>query len=422
MDALRGHPLAIRAILPQLEEKSAKSIIDDLRDSLKSLGLNGGQASEQVLATLNLVLSALPDATGRLLMPLAYHEQYVDVRLIEVMLGEVLDANAYSDFQVLLGYLCKLDLARPKDKWTWELHPILPPYLKDTLLREDERGESQSLWAKTFVNVFARGFADLAPEPQYRQKYPLSLHRPNLNNALALAGEFGLDEERNFLLQNLGIASLHLREFDFARRCFEDRLQLGRDHNDQEAIATALQQLGALEVEKESFDQAEAYSIEAAEMAREMGATTGAAAAYQQASYAALRQGDYEKAHSHLRQAEAIVSQTDEAVTKQAIQQGFADVAVQQGKLTEAYEGARAAFQSAQAIKRADRAAAALHTAGKAALQMEKFGAARQNLLQSADLYRQIGHEVELASCLHDLGMTYSALNMYELSKPGFPL
>ena len=417
MDMLGGHPLAIRAILPLLEEKSAESLIEALKASLKSLALTGNQASEQVLATLKLVLGTLPDSMSRLLAPLAFHERYVDSRIVEVMLADVLDANANTDFQVVLGYLSKLGLARRKDEWTWELHPILPPYLKDTLFREDDHGELRTLWAKAFVNVVARGFANLAPEPQYRQKYALSLHRPNLENALSLATELGLDGERNFLLQNVGVASLQRGEFDVARRCFDARLQSGKARNDREAVATALHQLGALEVAQESFEQAESFSIESAEVAGDLGDAAGAAAAYQQASYAALRRGHYEKARSYLQQSEAAVSQTDEAVTKQAIEQGFADLALQEGKPTEAYQGACTALKSAKAINRSDRVAAALHTAGKAALRMEKFEAARQNLLQAVDLYRQIGHEVELASCLHDLGMTYSALKKYQFSK-----
>jgi hypothetical protein len=63
MKQLGGHPLAMRAILPQLEKRSAASIAKALRENVQELKLAAGdEAYEQLFAALRFVEDALPES------------------------------------------------------------------------------------------------------------------------------------------------------------------------------------------------------------------------------------------------------------------------------------------------------------------------------------------------------------------------
>jgi hypothetical protein len=89
MDQLAGHPLAMRVVLPKLEEMSAASIAQALRTNIAELGLGEQEEQGRLFASLRLVEQGLAEGLNPLLALVGLHEGLVDPGLLEAMAKQV---------------------------------------------------------------------------------------------------------------------------------------------------------------------------------------------------------------------------------------------------------------------------------------------------------------------------------------------
>jgi hypothetical protein len=89
MDQLAGHPLAMRVVLPRLEQMPAAKIAEVLRTNLAELGLDEKEEQGRLFATLRFVEQGLAEELQPLLGLVGLHEGYVIADHLEAMAKEV---------------------------------------------------------------------------------------------------------------------------------------------------------------------------------------------------------------------------------------------------------------------------------------------------------------------------------------------
>ncbi len=98
MDQLAGHPLAMRVVLPKLEQMPAAKIAGALRTNIAELGLNEQEEQGRLFATLRFAEQGLPEDLQPLISFAGLHEAYLSADLLAEMAKQVdaaLDSRAH---------------------------------------------------------------------------------------------------------------------------------------------------------------------------------------------------------------------------------------------------------------------------------------------------------------------------------------
>jgi tetratricopeptide (TPR) repeat protein len=306
MDALGGHPLAMRAILPQLKSHTAKSLADALRTNADALDLPESDVSRKLAATLRFVQDALPAEQRPLLVPLSMHENFVDLDLLEQMAKRVekgLDRPVIDRFAASLG---AAGLLRDRGQAIHELHPALTGYLRATLARQKEQDEVRDAWARAFVDVMGSLADALAPRELHEQRVPFHVHGANFHHALSEADRLGLSTEQGALLQSLAAFAQNTRDFAAAERLFTRLAELHRVTGDFAGQAPAFHHLGMIAQEQRDFAAAEQWYRKSLAIKEKQGNEHHAAITYHQLGIIAGEQRDFAAAEQWYRKSLAI--------------------------------------------------------------------------------------------------------------------
>ncbi|MBC8752453.1 CHAT domain-containing protein [Paraburkholderia sp. WC7.3b] len=168
LNALEGHPLMMRALLPKLGAQTAASVLKALEQYVPDAH-NTDPVEQRLYATLRFVEEGLPDALKPLLYPLGLHESCVDVVLLAMMaerIGQSFDSTATGE---CLQRLEAAGLARGIGHPVFRLHPALTRYLRaraDRLAGDDAIALA---WQRTFVEVMAIAANSIVPLPRHEQ-------------------------------------------------------------------------------------------------------------------------------------------------------------------------------------------------------------------------------------------------------------
>ena len=81
MDELDGHPLAMRAVLLRLVDKSAEQLLAE--DKTQFGGAQGDESTRRIFAALGLLEQGLPEVFAPLLPLIGLHRRYVDIDCLE---------------------------------------------------------------------------------------------------------------------------------------------------------------------------------------------------------------------------------------------------------------------------------------------------------------------------------------------------
>ena len=152
IEALAGHPLMMRAILPKLGTAGAESLLRALETYVPELD-SGDPIERKLYATLRYVEEGLPDALKPLLYPIGLHEGHVDADWLAGMATQAQAPFTESDTEQALGLLEVAGLVQGIGQSIFRLHPALTRYLRG-------RGatlplEVQARWKMGFVEVMA---------------------------------------------------------------------------------------------------------------------------------------------------------------------------------------------------------------------------------------------------------------------------
>ena len=146
MNDLRGHPLAMRAVLPKLETMPAAKIAEALRTNIAELWLNEQEEQGRLFAALRFVEQGLAEELRSLLGLVGLHEGYITAALLELMAKQVDVGWTRQRIDRLMEALVAAGLLRNTGQATFEMHPLLTSYLRS-------RGEANEPCQRAFVDV-----------------------------------------------------------------------------------------------------------------------------------------------------------------------------------------------------------------------------------------------------------------------------
>ncbi len=396
MKQLGGHPLAMRAILPQLERRSAASIAKSLRENVRELKLAvGDEAYEQLFAALRFVEDALPESLRPLLQPLSLHEGYVDLDYLEEMATQVPGDWSRTQIDQLAGALVNAGLLRDCGQAIFELHPALTGYLRSHL---GKGGAASDQWPRAFVDVMGRLANSLVTRELHEQRAPFHWHGANFHNALTEAGRLAMVLHEKMLLQSLAAWEQNTRNFAEAERLF----LLLATHEDMATIAW--HELGMVAEERRDFVAAEQWYLRSLAIEEKQGNEHGVAITYQQLGSVARERRDFAAAEQWYLRSLAIKE-------NQGNEHGAAITYHHLGIVTQERRDFAAAEQwylRSLAIyeKQGSEhlAAMAYHQLGSVAEDRRDFAAAEQWYLRSLRIHEKQGSEHGAARTYHHLG------------------
>jgi len=289
MNFLKGHPLAMRVILPKLEKMRAGQVIEALRSNMEALGAG----AEPLYATLRLAVESLSGELKALLIPLALCEGYVDARMLEYMAGQVDKRLEKEPVHTFLEALAAAGLLRNIKELLYELHPALTGYLRSTTLKETPPGTGDK-WSRAFVEVMGSLANSLGPRPLHEQRPGFLCHGANFRFALAEAARLGMDQYQAALIQALASYALNNRNFSEARELYESFARMRSQAGDEIREATAYYQLGRIAREQRDFKSAENWYLKSLAIDEKLGYEHGAAQTYHQLGMLAGEQRDFQ--------------------------------------------------------------------------------------------------------------------------------
>ncbi|HKI38754.1 MAG TPA: hypothetical protein VKA46_43295, partial [Gemmataceae bacterium] len=195
MRLLNGHPLAMRVILPRLENRPAAELTEALWRNFNALRSGAADESEaRLFATLRFATDALPAAWQPLLIALAQHEGYVVADLLEEMARQVDAGWTRAPIDDCLGALASGGLLRGVGSGIWEMHPAVSGFLRSAL-GGDLDPALRDAWVRAFVDVMGSLANALAPRPLHEQRRPFHLVGASLHSARASAQRLGMSTD-----------------------------------------------------------------------------------------------------------------------------------------------------------------------------------------------------------------------------------
>jgi tetratricopeptide (TPR) repeat protein len=404
MDLLGGHPLAMRAVLPQLEKSSAGEVLEAVRSNLASLKLDGDQDRAKLYATLAFVERSLPQELVPLLALIGMHEGFVNADYLEAMAKQVDAGWTRAKINTLMQALVAAGLLRDVGQATYEMHPLLTSYLRFSHLKT-ARTDNRDGWARPFVDVMARLAGTLASRQIHGQQGPFHVHGQNFHYALAEAERLGMSTEVLALMWSLAAFAQNRRNFTEAARLFERLVVAEKSSRNEEREAGAYHQLGRIAEEQRDFRVADQCYRKSLAIAEPLGNELGAAITYHQLGIIAAKQRDFRAAEQWYVKSLAIAERLGD-------EHGAANTYHQLGMIAEEQRDFRAAEQwygKSLAIKErlGDEYGAAItyHHLGRIAAEQRDFRAAEQWYVKSLAITERLSNEHVASGTYHQLGM-----------------
>jgi len=398
MDQLAGHPLAMRVLLPKLEQMTASKVSEALRTNLAELGLDEKEEQGRLFATLRFVEQGLPEQLRPMMGLIALHEGYLDADYLEAMAKQVDPEWTRQRIDQLVAALVNAGLVREIGSATCEIHPLLTSYLRS-------RGEAPEACQRAFVDVMGSLANRLAPLEYHEQHVPFLLYGANFHFALQLSQRLAMDQDFDALARSLARYAQNSRNFVEASRLFTELAQHRAAHANWKGEAGAYHQLGMIAAEQRDFETAREWYLKSLAISEKQGNLRGAATTYHQLGIIAAEQRDFETAREWYLKSLAIEE-------KHGNLRGAATTYHQLGRIAEEqrdFETAREWYLKSLAIKekQGDMQGAALGYAqlGRIAAEQRDFATAREWYLKSLAIFEKQGDLHRAATTYHQLGM-----------------
>jgi hypothetical protein len=252
IEKLDDNPLAIRAILLRLADKSAQKLLEELDKQFE--GYSGDESTKRLTSTWALLEDAFNARLEPILQLIGLHEYMLNSSFLEIMLKEAAPDLKPVDIADCLNLLMRAgQCSRHRQNETlYHLHPALHGYL-------NERHHAPEEMQRVFVNAFSKLADILVPKELYEQQPSFKIHAANLSQAKRLATELNAGEEELALLQSLAVYAQNSRSFNEAKRLFTEQADRAKSLNVPEWAAPAYHQLGRVAQERRDFDAAEGW-------------------------------------------------------------------------------------------------------------------------------------------------------------------
>jgi tetratricopeptide (TPR) repeat protein len=404
MALLGGHPLAMRAILPQLEKQAPGEVAGALRSNLAELGLGEAEDQAKLFATLRFVEQGLSEELRPLLVLVGLHEGFLDADHLEGMAKQVDSRWTRTQVDNLVEALVVAGLLRGVGQAIYQTHPVLTGYLRSTCLKAAD-GEVVKSWERGFVDVMATLANELAPLELHEQRFNFLIHGANFHHALEKAEELQMPRHFAAVTQSLAAHAQNTRKYAEAARLFGRLAEHYRVAGVPEGEAAAYHQLGNIAYLQRDFAAAEQWYRKSLAISEKPGDEHGAAITYHQLGMLAEAQRDFSAAEQWYRKSLAISEKLGDEPSAAITYHQLGMIAGEQRDLAAAEQWYRKALAIKEKLGDEPGAATTYHELGNIAHLQRDFAAAEQRYRKSLAISEKLGIEHGTASTYHQLGM-----------------
>ena len=371
LDKLCGNPLAIRSILLQLQDCSARQLLADLESSFE--GMEGDESTRRLQAAYTVFGSSLVERYLPVLQVTGLHEFHANADDVKTMLdaaGCPVEQDRVNACYRILG---NAGFCTHIGQNVYQLHPALRGYL----LRQTPAPESVQ---RGFVNIMG-SLADALPrKPLYQVKTVYQMNVANLYYARRLAEIWDMDIKYMALTLSLAYYAEEMRRFAEANKLYLALAEKAESSNHWEVVAGTYHQLGIIAQAQRDYAAAEAWYKKSLEIKEKQGNEQGAANTYHQLGRIAEEQRDYATAEGWYKKSLVINE-------KQGNEQGAANTYHQLGIIAgeqRDYAAAEGWYKKSLVI---DEKQGNEHGAASTYHQLGRIAEARRDFPQAGDFY-----------------------------------
>jgi tetratricopeptide (TPR) repeat protein len=244
--------------------------------------------------------------------------------------------------------------------------------------------------------------------------------RKDYQQALQINIEFGDRYNQASTYHQLGMVAQELREYDQARKDYQQALEIKIEFGDRYSQARTYHQLGRVAQELREYDQARKDYQQALQIKIEFGDRYSQASTYHQLGIVAQELREYDQARKDYQQALEIKIEFGDRYSQASTYHQLGRVAQE---LCE-YDQARKDYQQALQIKVecGDRygQAGTLHNLGAVAQELREYDQARKDYQQALQIFIEFGDRYSQASTYHQLGRVAQELREYDQARKDY--
>ena len=416
VDYLRGHPLAMRVILPRLEKLTAAQVLSTIKSNLEAVGPEEDEAQVRLFAALRFVGDSLPEDLRPLLIPLAFHENFAHGELLAAIAAQVDERWTQDRIDCFLRAMASAGLLRDRGQAIFEMHPALAGFLRSSFLKSIS-SDLLDAWTRAYVDVMGTLANHLTPKQLHEQRPWFAMHKANFYHAMHEAERLLMDAHLSNMLQALVAYAQNTRNLQEAGDLFMRRAEIEKNRNRPKSEAAAYHQLGTIAGEQRNFETARYWYLKSLEISEKLGIEHGVANTYHQLGTIAGEQRDFETARKwYLKSLE--ISE------KHGNERGAASTYHQLGRIAEEqrdFETARKWYLKSLEIseKHGNERGAASTYQQLGIIDHEKgdLKAAQHYYLKSLEISEKLGIEHGAAGSYHQLGIAAQEQGDFETAR-----
>lgn len=402
MDLLNGHPLAMRAVLPQLGEFRAAELERRIRKGLVAEEDAADPALARVFATLRFVEGRIPGHLQSLLIPLGLHERFIDADYLEQMAGTAEPNRTRLEIDEFLGILGIAGLVHRVGQKTYDLHPALTGFLRQQTRSSD--ATTVECWEWAFTDFMGRLADYVARKEFHEQRVLFHWHGENFRQALIMAERLATERHFAALLQALHMFSLNRRDFAGATEPMERLAKLWQNQGNLEKVASSYHQLGRIAQGQRDFSMAEQWYRKSLEVIGDESEHREVASIYHQLGAIAQERRNFNQAEQKYLKSLAIFEKNNNKY-------GMASVYHQLGIIAEtqrAFDQAEEWYRKSLAIKEEQKdkhgMSLSYHGLGVIAQEQGEFYQAERWYRKSLEITERQGNFYVMAMTFYQLG------------------
>jgi len=454
---LRGNPLAIQTILPELARRAPTALLTDLQSGEVNLPDDFTQSRERSLsASLNYRVEELDPAVRQRLGVIGLFQGFGNTHVLTAI-SEQRDAPefirdlAWSDWNGILRQAADIGLLHDLGSGRYTLHPALPSFFAGLLQKtsSDNVNWFERSFCKACCGV-GHGLQEMFQIHPSVALFQLSFEEPNLKYALRLCEKHGLWSSAIGVLDGLNILLPHqgrwseweklvtsiktkvtdssaetLQEADFLwpallgyqsriaeyRHNFHEKIEIDlqlADHfkrlGDESGYATSLQHQGISAEGIGRFDEAKQLYLESANIHQRLKDEHAYAEVLGQLAALAFNLGNLTESESLIQQILPIFRRFGNRPREAECLYNLGNIFLKQSKLDEADQEYVASLTIARNLGFKEAEANALHHLGVLALQRHQYDIAEQRYRASLIIAEEMGNKRLLTTILHNLG------------------
>jgi tetratricopeptide (TPR) repeat protein/GTPase SAR1 family protein len=409
VNELRGHPLALQALLPQLSSHSSSTLLARLQGEIDTLDREGDEMTERLFATLRFVEDTIPEDLRELLVPLSLHERFVDDRLLAGMCDAQGSSFDRDDVDRLLSTLTTAGLVQPLGANVYSVHPMLTSYLRSS----HENGVAeQGEWSNAFVEIMAQVAGEYDPTALRDQHPMFAINESNFEQALEIAKVRveDLDDPDEILKssavlgRSLGEFARNKRQFDRAESLYRIVKSVRQQLGDKIGIAISYHQLGIIAQNQHEYGEARKLYKKSLNISQEQGHEYGLGMTLHQTGRVEEKMNNFDEARKRFEKALKIRKRQGNNHDLAETYHELGIVAQEQGEFNEAQTWIEKALKIFENQDNQHGASLSYHQLGVIMQRQREFAEAETWLEKSVELKKRLNNELGVASSYSQMG------------------